>query len=112
MTQESLHNRKALQWGEMDPYRNASTKAGMWAWVSQRISAIAIIVFITLHIVLPYKPFVQFMLLLTVTFHAVLGIRVILLDFNLVHVKYQKMLIGGLVALGLVSMILIWCSIY
>lgn len=112
MTQETLQNRKALQWGEMDPHRNAATKAGMWAWISQRISALAIIVFITLHIVLPYKPFVQFMLLLTVTFHAVLGIRVILLDFNLVNVKYQKMLIGGLVGLGLVSMILIWCSIY
>jgi hypothetical protein len=41
-----------------------------------------------------------------------LGIRVILLDFNLVNVKYQKLLIYGLLALGLIAFAIIWKSIY
>jgi succinate dehydrogenase/fumarate reductase cytochrome b subunit len=45
-------------------------------------------------------------------FHAVLGLRVILLDFNLINVKYQKALIGGLAALGVVMVAIIWTGIY
>jgi hypothetical protein len=37
---------------------------------------------------------------------------VILLDFNLVDVKYQKALIWGLTALGLVVVLTIWFSIH
>ena len=84
----------------------------MWAWLWQRISALAIVVFLALHVTLTYKLIVQFMLLLVVTFHAALGLRVILLDFNLVDVKYQRVLIWGLLALGLVVMLTIWFSIY
>jgi succinate dehydrogenase / fumarate reductase cytochrome b subunit len=47
-----------------------------------------------------------------VTFHAALGLRVILLDFNLVGVKYQRLLIWGLVGLGLLIVARIWYSIY
>jgi succinate dehydrogenase / fumarate reductase cytochrome b subunit len=84
----------------------------MWAWVWQRVSAIAIIVLLVLHLTLTYIPFLQFLLLLAVSFHATLGIRVILLDFNLINVKYQKMLIYGLLALGLAALVIIWESIY
>jgi succinate dehydrogenase / fumarate reductase cytochrome b subunit len=52
------------------------------------------------------------LLLLAVTFHATLGLRVIFLDFNLVHVKYQRALIWGLTGLGLVVFMLIWKSVY
>ena len=45
-------------------------------------------------------------------FHAVLGLRVILLDFNLINVKYQKALIAGLAALGVVMVAIIWNGIY
>ena len=55
---------------------------------------------------------IQFLLLMTATFHASLGIRVILLDFNLVNVKYQKFLIYGLLGLGLIVFVIIWKSIY
>jgi hypothetical protein len=41
-----------------------------------------------------------------------LGFRVILLDFGLVNVKYQKALIGGLAALGAVIFVLVWYGIY
>ena len=84
----------------------------MWAWLWQRISALAIIVLLALHVTLPYRPLIQFLLLLTVVFHLTLGLRVILLDFGLVSVKYQRALIGGLSALGAVIFILVWIGIY
>lgn len=104
--------RKPLQWGEYDPYRYTNTKIGMWAWLWQRISALAIIVLMALHVTLTYKPAIQFLLLLFVTFHAALGLRVILLDFNIVGVKYQRALAWGLVALGLVVIGIVWFSTY
>ena len=104
--------RKPLQWGEFDPNRRKNMFVGMWAWMWQRISAIAIVFLLALHVTLTYKPWLQFLLLLAVTFHATLGLRVILLDFNLVNVKYQRALIWGLTGLGLVVMAIIWQSIY
>lgn len=85
---------------------------GMWAWLWQRISALAIIVFLGLHLTLTYRPLLQFLLLLAVVFHAVLGVRVILLDFGAVNVRYQKALIGGLGALGVLMLIIVWTGIY
>jgi succinate dehydrogenase / fumarate reductase cytochrome b subunit len=112
MENTSIEYRKPLQWGELDPHRRENTRIGMWAWLWQRISALAIVVFLVLHVTLTYKLYVQFLLLMAVTFHAALGLRVILLDFNLVDVKYQRALIWGLIALGLVVMLTIWFSIY
>ena len=104
--------RKPLQWGEYDPNRRKNMFVGMWAWMWQRISAIAIVFLLALHITLTYKPWLQFLLLLAVTFHATLGLRVILLDLNIVNVKYQRALIWGLTGLGLIVFVLIWRSIY
>lgn len=98
--------------GELDVNRWRNTQVGMWAWIWQRISALAIIVLLGLHLTLTYKQGIQFLLLATVTFHAALGLRVILLDFNIVNVKYQKALIAGLAALGIVIFIIIWTRIY
>jgi succinate dehydrogenase/fumarate reductase cytochrome b subunit len=108
----SIEYRKPLQWGEFDPNRRKNMYVGMWAWMWQRISALAIIVLLSLHITLTYKPWLQFLLLLAVAFHAALGLRLILLDFNLVNVKYQRALIWGLTGLGLVVFVLIWKSVY
>ena len=110
--QTTVQNRAPLQWGEQDPYRWKNTPVGMWAWIWQRISALAIIFFLALHLTLTYKPIIQFLLLITVTFHAVLGLRVILLDFNIVNVKYQKALIAGLIAVGILMVVIIWTRIY
>ena len=107
-----VEQRRPMQWKELDPYRLRSTYVGMWAWIWQRISAIAIIFLLVLHITLAYKPIIQFLLLMVVTFHAALGLRIILLDFNIVSVKYQKLLIYGLLGLGLVAFVIIWKSIY
>jgi succinate dehydrogenase / fumarate reductase cytochrome b subunit len=108
----TLEYRKPLKWGEHDPYRRENTRIGMWAWIWQRVSALAIVAFLALHVTWTYKPLVQLLLLLAVAFHAALGLRVILLDFNLVSVKYQKALVWGLVALGLLVISIIWFSIY
>ena len=109
MEQENVSNyRKPLQWGELDPNRHRNMFVGMWAWMWQRITAVAIVFLLALHVTLTYKPWLQFLLLLAVTFHATLGLRVILLDFNLVNIKYQRALIWGLTILGLVVAGLIW----
>ena len=84
----------------------------MWAWIWQRISAIAIIFLIGLHMTLTYKPIIQLLLLITLVFHAALGLRVILLDFNLVNVRYRNALIAGLVGLGIAMIVIIWIRIY
>jgi succinate dehydrogenase / fumarate reductase cytochrome b subunit len=104
--------RKHLQMGENDPHRRRSTPLSMWAWLWQRISALLIVVLLVLHISLPYKLPIQFLLLLTVTFHATLGLRVILLDFNLVSIKYHKALAVGLPILGLIIFVVVWRAIY
>ncbi len=84
----------------------------MWAWLLQRISALAIVVLLALHVTLTYKPLLQLLLLLAVAFHAALGLRVILLDFKIVDVRYQKALVWGLVALGLVVAGIAWFTVY
>ncbi len=109
---EKIQYRSPLRRGELDPNRWRNTQIGMWAWLWQRISALAIIIFLGIHLTLPYRPLIQFLLLLTVTFHVVLGLRVILMDFGIVHTKYQKALVGGLAALGIVMFIIVWMGIY
>ena len=84
----------------------------MWAWYGQRVSAIVLVFLAALHVTLTYKPVIQFLLLLTLTFHASLGLRVILLDFGIVKVKYQKLLIAGLLALGGFILTWVWRAIY
>ena len=105
-------HRKALRWGELDPHRQEHTRIGMWAWLAQRISALAVVVLLALHVTLTYKPLLQFLLLIAATFHAALGVRIILLDFKIVDAKYQRALIWGLLALGLVVFLATWLSIY
>jgi succinate dehydrogenase / fumarate reductase cytochrome b subunit len=107
-----IQYREPLTKGELDVNRWRNTQVGMWAWIWQRISALAIVVFLGLHLTLTYKPAIQFLLLATVTLHAALGLRVILLDFNIVNVKYQKALIAGLATLGIIIFIIIWTRIY
>ncbi len=109
---ENIHFRSPLSRGELDPNRLRSTQVGMWAWLWQRISALAILVFLGLHLTLTYIPLIQFLLLLVVIFHATLGLRIILLDFGLVSVRYQKALIGGLGVLGAVMFVIVWVGIY
>lgn len=105
-------NRSPLQWGELDPYRRGRTHVGMWAWLLQRVSALGIVCFLVLHLFFTYKPFIQFMLLLMLAFHAALGLRVILLDFNLVNIKYQRDIIYWVLGIALALVAAVWCFTY
>jgi succinate dehydrogenase/fumarate reductase cytochrome b subunit len=106
--EKPLQYRKHLRWNEQDPHRRANMPLSMWAWLWQRISALLIVVLLALHITLPYKQPIQFLLVLVVTFHATLGLRVILLDFNLVSIKHQRKLAWGLPIAGLIVMFCVW----
>ena len=83
------------------------TLPGMWAWLFQRVSAILILLFLTLHFFLPYRRPLQFLLLLVVTFHASLGIRVFLIDLG-VNVKTQKILFILFLLLAAFGFFFIW----
>ncbi|MDY6935105.1 MAG: succinate dehydrogenase [Spirochaetota bacterium] len=83
-----------------------STQIGMWAWLLQRFSALGIIVFVTLHLVYPYQVLIQTLMALCVCFHAVLGLRVIILDLSK-RVTLQKVLFGLLMILGAVLLVMV-----
>lgn len=83
------------------------TKAGMWAWLLVRASAVFLVLLIAAHLVYPYTVSVQFLLLLSLTFHGTLGVRVILLDLG-VGARFQRALSASLLVLGLVVFLLVW----
>jgi succinate dehydrogenase hydrophobic anchor subunit len=59
------------------------TRAGMWAWLIQRLAAIGLVVVVALHLANPFRRPVQAALLGLVLLHGLLGVRAILLDFGL-----------------------------
>lgn len=103
MNMSELEYRKPLQWGEIDPYRRGRTHVGMWAWLLQRVSAVFIVFLLVLHLCFTYKPYLQFLLLLAVAFHASLGLRVILLDFNLAKISSARRLVPWTLGLGVAA---------
>ena len=84
-----------------------STLPGMWAWLIQRVSAILILLFLTLHFFLPYRRPLQFLLLLVVTLHASLGIRVFLIDLG-ADVKTQRTLFIISLLLAAFALFFVW----
>jgi succinate dehydrogenase / fumarate reductase cytochrome b subunit len=94
--------------GETQVWRR--TLPGMWAWLFQRVSAILILFFLTLHFFFPYRRPLQFLLLLVVAFHASLGIRVFLIDLG-ANVKTQKILFLLFLLLAAFGLFYIWNSL-
>ncbi len=84
-----------------------NTLPGMWAWLMQRVSAILILLFLTLHFFLPYRRPLQFLLLFVVAFHASLGLRVLLIDLG-ANVKAQKTLFIVFLLLAAGGLIFVW----
>ncbi len=84
-----------------------STLPGMWAWLIQRVSAVLILLFLTLHFFLPYRRPLQFLLLLVVGLHASLGIRVFLIDLG-ADVKTQKTLFIIALLLAAFALFFVW----
>ena len=83
------------------------TLPGMWAWLLQRVSAILILVFLVLHFFFPYRRPLQFLLLLVVSFHASLGVRVFLIDLG-ANVKTQKILFIVFILLAVFALFWVW----
>ena len=77
------------------------TPASMWAWLGQRLSALFALGLITYHYFDPVNQRAQNILLAFVLFHAVLGLRVILLDLGLDTKKHKSALVV-LVLFGIV----------
>ena len=67
---------------------------------------------VMLHLFFTYKPYLQFLLLLAVAFHASLGIRVILLDFNLAKITSARRLVPWTLGLGVAAAVIAWFAIY
>lgn len=93
------------EWTTSEGWRG--TQAGMWAWLLLRASAVLLVLLVVAHLVYPYAVSIQFLLLLLLTFHGVLGVRVILIDLG-VGVRFQKPLFAGLLLLGLITFLLVW----
>lgn len=90
-----------------DPQVWRRTLPGMWAWLLQRVSAILILLFIVLHFFFPYRRPLQFLLLLVVSFHASLGVRVFLIDLG-ANVKTQKILFIVFILLAVFALFWVW----
>lgn len=75
------------------------THVGLWAWLLQRVAALALVVVIVLHLRNPFVPSVQAVLLALVLLHGLLGLRTILLDFGL-PVRLHRLLFAGAIGLG------------
>ena len=98
---------------------------GMWSWVAQRITGVLVFFFLLVHVldtalvrvspdvyngvIASYKtPIVNLMevgLVGAVLYHALNGIRIILIDFWAKGPKYQKVMLRSLIVVWLVVMI-------
>ena len=83
-----------------------STQIGMWAWLLQRISALLTVLFVALHLVYPYQVYIQSLMVFFICMHAVLGLRVILLDIG-ARAALHKVYLASLLVLGIVLFVIV-----
>lgn len=91
--------------------RRTSTTAGMWSWLGQRLAAIALIPLILAHLANPYVVQIQFFLVLTVVFHGLLGVRVLLADIG-IRAGSGKVMLGILGFIGLAFVLVMGRSLF
>jgi succinate dehydrogenase hydrophobic anchor subunit len=104
---EPVADRRVLTRGWTRPESWRDTKAGMWAWLIQRVAAVALVAIIALHLANPFRREVQAALLGLVLVHGLLGVRAILLDFGL-PVRWHRTLFAGALGLALVIFAAVW----
>ncbi len=93
------------EWTTAEGWRD--TKVGMWAWLVQRAAAVALLVVVAVHLTNPFRVGVQAALLGLVLLHALLGVRVILLDFGL-PVRWHRTLFVLALLLAVVIFACVW----
>jgi len=91
--------------GSAEAWRD--TKAGMWAWLLQRVAAVGLLGVIVMHLKNPFMRPVQATLLGLVLLHGVLGIRSILLDFGL-PARWHRTLFLLALLVGIAAFALFW----
>ncbi len=92
-------------WASRDAWRG--TRVGLWAWLLQRASALALVLAIVLHVRNPFIRSVQSMLLALVLLHGLLGLRAILLDLGLPARLHQGLFVGAL-GVAVAGFLLVW----
>lgn len=93
------------QWTSAESWRGSS--AGMWAWLIQRVAALALIGVIALHVVNPFRRGVQAALLALVLVHGLLGVRSLLLDVG-VPVRWHRTLLALALVLAVALFAVAW----
>jgi len=93
------------EWLAAEGWRD--TKAGMWAWLIQRCAAVAALVVVVVHLVNPFNLGVQAALLALVLLHALLGVRVLLLDLGAPVRWHGAMFVLALLLAG-ASFVVFW----
>ncbi len=91
--------------GSAEAWRD--TKAGMWAWLIQRLAALGLLAVIALHLHNPFVRPVQAAVLALVLLHGLLGIRAILLDFGLPARVHRALFLLALVV-ALAGFVAFW----
>ena len=93
------------RWTGAESWRD--TKAGMWAWLLQRLAALLLVVVIVLHLRNPFERTAQAALLGLVLLHGLLGVRAIVLDVGLPE-RWHRALFGAAIALGAIIFAVVW----
>ena len=93
------------EWTTAEGWRG--TRAGMWAWLLQRAAALALLVVVALHLANPFRRSVQAALLALVLLHALLGVRVLLLDVGL-PLRWHRALFALALLLALALFWALW----
>lgn len=102
-----MRDRKTLRRRMSSAEAWRDTKAGMWAWLLQRVAAVGLLVVIVMHLKNPFMRPVQATLLGLVLLHGVLGIRSILLDFGL-PARWHRLLFLLALLVGIAAFALFW----
>lgn len=92
-------------WTTAEGWRD--TKAGMWAWLIQRCAAVALLAVVALHLVNPFRRWVQAALLGLVLIHALLGVRSLVLDAG-VSPRWHRALLAAALGLAAILFVLVW----
>ena len=102
-----MRDRKTLRrrMGSAEAWKD--TKAGMWAWLLQRVAAIGLVAVIVVHLKNPFARPAQAALLALVLLHGLLGVRAILLDFGLPARWHRLLFLLALLA-GAAAFAAVW----
>jgi succinate dehydrogenase hydrophobic anchor subunit len=104
---DPVRDRKVLtrRMGSVEAWRD--TKLGMWAWLLQRLAALGLVAVIAAHLNNPFTRSIQAALLALVLFHALVGVRAILLDFGL-PARWHRLLFLLALLVGAVAFAAFW----